>query len=100
MIILGDTSCVDTCYPDHSLEELVRNKVSETTVRLTNGSSPLEGFIQLKKDDKWVDICYANVHVCNLVCQELGYHSGRLVRGVTAFYRKLNSDACQFCAFH
>ncbi|XP_028407122.1 antigen WC1.1-like [Dendronephthya gigantea] len=82
---LRDTSCVDSCYPDRTLEDLMRNK-PPASVRLINGSNPREGFIQLKKNDgAWGNICYMNIFVRNLVCQELGFQSASILRSAVAY---------------
>ena len=76
----GNTSCVGTCYPYHKLEDLMNAEEPSGSVRLVNGSKSLEGFIQIKKNNEWGVVCYANAFVSNLVCQELGYQGGTFVR--------------------
>ncbi len=74
-----NTSCVGTCYPDHTLEDLMNAEKPSGNVRLANGSNSLEGFIQIKKNNEWGVLCYASGFVPNLVCQELGYQGGGTV---------------------
>ena len=51
-------------------------------VRLINGSTNHEGFIQVKiDDDGWKLICARdNTFIFTLVCQELGFQGGQRIR--------------------
>ena len=50
-------------------------------VRLINGSTNHEGFIQVKiDDDGWKLICARDTFIITLVCQELGFQGGQLIR--------------------
>lgn len=68
---------MDTCYPDYSMEDLEKPSVE---IRLVNGSNNREGFILVKKENRLGILCTTNYFVIDLVCQELGSQSGRLIR--------------------
>ena len=76
-------SCVGTCYPDHSLEDL---RIGTNTIELTkntrniwiaNGSSINEGLIYLQYNGQPVILCYASQFIANLACLEMGFQGGK-----------------------
>jgi hypothetical protein len=75
---------VETCYPDHTLEDLMSGESPSGNIRLVNGSNDQEGFIQIRTTSqnnyKWGMICNTNQIITTLVCQELGFQSGRFVQ--------------------
>ncbi|CAB4037707.1 deleted in malignant brain tumors 1 -like, partial [Paramuricea clavata] len=89
---LRGSTCVETCYPDHTLEDLMGGETPSGNIRLVNGSNDREGFIQMRTKSqnnyKWGIICNTNQVITTLVCQELGFQSGSLVR-----YNRLYSFA-------
>lgn len=76
MKFLGGTSCVEGCYPDHTLEDLMKAEKPSAKVRIENGSDAQHGMIKVSMDGVWGFVCYATRFIANLVCQELGYESG------------------------
>lgn len=92
MKFLGDTSCVESCYPDHSLEDLMAAEKPSGKVRVANGSDDRDGMIEVLVDGVWGIVCYANRFIANLVCQELGYESGIILKSRST-YSKLYSGA-------
>lgn len=92
MKFVGDTSCVESCYPDHTLEDLMIAEKPSGKVRIRNGSGDGNGMIEVSVDGVWGIVCYANRFVANLVCQELGYESGTILKSISV-YRKFYSGA-------
>ena len=65
--------CVDDCYSDYSLTELIKLDQSSQNVRLVNGSSSYEGVVEAYHGEQWAGFCSLTYFQANLVCQELGY---------------------------
>lgn len=90
MKFLGGTSCVEECYPDHTLEDLMKAEKPSGKVRIVNGSDGQDGMIEVSVNGVWGIVCYANWFAANLVCQELGYESGSVLTS-RSVYSKLYS---------
>jgi hypothetical protein len=72
-------------------------------IRLVNGSNDQEGFIQIRTTSqnnyKWGMICNTNQIITTLVCQELGFQSGRFVQ-YKRIYCKLRRSWLVFRGFY
>jgi hypothetical protein len=77
---LDDTKCIESCYPDYTLEDLMGTKNPSENIRIINGSNAREGFVKVKRDKDWGLICYVNQFIVTLICHEFGFQSGRFLR--------------------
>ena len=63
--------CVDDCYPEHKLSDLIK-QTKKPSIRLINGTRNHEGFVEIFRDGQWHPLTLGRFEA-NIVCQELGF---------------------------